>query len=340
MADYDRDDRFLDRFWDDLTSSEAADPGKLDPDTADFVRRLHALAAPPVPTSAHDRVWRRVTSSTGHRFHSKDLNLMTTTGFIQPRLVSPNGQAPASAPSRGRPFGTITSQHRWLAIVVSAALIVLTLGVVFGPLRPGETDPADRGGIPGAMFAASPSPDDTGASPLFEITIPAKAMPPMGRGAAVLFSMTADRYSQGVYAGNPCCPGILVLYMIDGAYTVRPELGSITVYRAGLTAAPEEIDTGTSVELGPGDVLLAEKNAFVRFSNYGSTPVSFLTWQLLTDNFASDPTGPGFPTGWSWTGRNADGQYARCRCHAAAGADHGRRGGDHSRSGRRDCPAS
>src|SRR5690348_3967222 len=54
----------LSRYWNDLAGDGGADPGPLDPATAEVVRRVQRLAAAPVPSAAFDRVWARLMART------------------------------------------------------------------------------------------------------------------------------------------------------------------------------------------------------------------------------------------------------------------------------------
>ena len=66
MADERHDLPDVSRFWDGLVRGERADPGRLDPETADTIRRLHGLASSPLPVSARERARERVLGRAGH----------------------------------------------------------------------------------------------------------------------------------------------------------------------------------------------------------------------------------------------------------------------------------
>src|SRR6476619_1187668 len=55
----------LDRFWDALVDDPLADSDDLDPQAAESLRRLHAVASAPPPTASRERVRHRLNGLSG-----------------------------------------------------------------------------------------------------------------------------------------------------------------------------------------------------------------------------------------------------------------------------------
>src|SRR5690348_11239805 len=86
----------LSRFWDEVARGDAAEAGPLDPETAAAIRRLHRLAAAPVPGQARERVWRRLMATEAPRGIAADASSTFPA-------VSLNGRsAEAHAPARSQ----------------------------------------------------------------------------------------------------------------------------------------------------------------------------------------------------------------------------------------------
>jgi len=166
MVELDRDGQFLDRFWDDLVVSDDANPGKLDPRAAALVRRMQALAATPPPTSAaRERVRSRLNLPTSNAPHQEESPMTLTMDLLQPVPIRPNGHLRSTRARNLTPIRKLSSSHQWVAALLTAALILLTLAAAFEAIRSGEGNPNDGAKIPAGFAPATPSPS---ASPTTE----------------------------------------------------------------------------------------------------------------------------------------------------------------------------
>jgi hypothetical protein len=287
----------LDRFWDSHITGEAISSPLIDPALEEAVRRLH---------TAED-VDRAEPAFISHLW--EDLMNATSTAY-PPVGPTPNTTGIAREQRESHPIIYLPElfRHR-LSIFAAAAILLAALGGIAAYWLLDGGDSGRQTGAPAIFAPASPSPEPMPDDLLFDITVPADVIPPSGNGAAALVSIIAEPKSEGTWVGDTCCPGVLLLYVVDGTYMVRPDRGSITVYRAGMTGEPETITEGTDVELEPGDLLLTAKRTNLALSNPATTPVKLLTWDLLVGNYSSDPARLPLPSGWSREGRNADREF-------------------------------
>jgi pimeloyl-ACP methyl ester carboxylesterase len=162
MVEFDRDGRSLDRFWDDLVTPGEANPGELDPGTAALVRRMHALAATPPPTpTARERVRGRLNLPVTDVQSQEESPMTITMDLLQPVPIRPNGHYRTVQPRILAPVRARASSHQWVAALLTAALVLLTLAIAFGAIRSGGSGPNESGKIPAAIAPATPSPSDS-----------------------------------------------------------------------------------------------------------------------------------------------------------------------------------
>jgi pimeloyl-ACP methyl ester carboxylesterase len=162
MVELNHNDRVLDRFWDELVTPGETDPGDLDPRAAALVRRMQALAATPPPTSAaRERVRNRLNLPASEAPHQKESPMTITMDLLQPVPMLPNGHRRSTRARTLAPVRTRASSHQWVAALLTAALILLTLATAFEAIQSGGSGPNDGGKIPAAIAPATPSPSDS-----------------------------------------------------------------------------------------------------------------------------------------------------------------------------------
>ena len=76
--------------------------------------------------------------------------------------------------------------QRWLPALVSAALILLLLGLTWRQFGSGEPDRNPQLGAPAIQAPATPSPEATSDQTLVEITLPADVVPSSVKGSTLL----------------------------------------------------------------------------------------------------------------------------------------------------------
>jgi len=160
MVDIDRFDEALDRFWDDLTASNEPDTNDLDSETIALVRRMQALAAVPIPTSARERVRSHLNLTSAESTNTKEFSMSTTLELLHPIPLVPNGHRRVFPRPVPRAHLAPAVYHR-LAFAISMALILAAVGVIFRSALPWSTDQNGPDGIPAAIAPATPSPAAT-----------------------------------------------------------------------------------------------------------------------------------------------------------------------------------
>lgn len=128
MAIDDRDRRraeALERFWDGLVHEADPEPANVDPETAELVRRIHALGEAPDPNRARAQVWERLT------LHPllKGTAMSSAAGLARPPIRFPN-PPPRAIPSPAVPARRVSP--RWaLNTFATILLLVLTVGAIY-----------------------------------------------------------------------------------------------------------------------------------------------------------------------------------------------------------------
>jgi len=282
----------LRRFWDELVRGEAATPGAIDPALANLIRQLHAQSdVPPLDPVYTKRLREDLMNQIGHAG--------TVPHTLFPAVPpASNGRAqPGSWQVSVPPETASRAQWRWgFAQLATAALLLLTLGLVYRALNPGRPSNGQPVPFPDLVArSATPAPGGTAEEALVTITLPAAAVP---RGEGIGGGLNHDTLfpgTQSTWTSLPdaCCPELRLEYVLEGTYTVRAE-GTVQILRSGSGGAPETVPARTEVILGPGDALVSSTETAFDGANTGTTPTELLFW-ILTD--ANYPTGP-IPAGW------------------------------------------
>jgi hypothetical protein len=264
MAEHPHD--ALDRFWDAVVTGEAGEPSGLDVTFAATVRRLHA---------AQPR------SGANPRFVADLWGELSRGDQPAERAVSPRrlhrGPVDARPIPRSLEDGAGTGDsRRWLPILLSAALLVLTLGVALGARLPGRVSGPDHGGAPAIQAPATPSPVATNGVVL-EFTVPVVDLPTTDWARTVFDHLSIPPGTTAAGSSN-CCSGPMIEYVLSGSYTVRVA-AAIKVIRAGGTI--EHIPANTEVTLGPGDGLISRSETAAQITVAGPKPAELLNWILV-----------------------------------------------------------
>src|SRR5262245_23416584 len=135
------DDLALNRFWNELvrpTGDPDAAAVEVDPDLAETVRRLRAMAKTPPPVSARERARRGVAEHLGNGSNGKDHAMLQTGTLTLPgsRFGSNGRGHPASTGRRSTRPGV-----RWLSVQFATVLLLVAM-LFFGYVIYRDNQPA------------------------------------------------------------------------------------------------------------------------------------------------------------------------------------------------------
>ncbi len=273
----DRHDDELNRFWNELKERGATNARDLNAGDAMVVRRLHSLAASPLPGAARERVWRGLLDTWQPTTERKEPPMNTATS------LSPTTSPHANGKTAARPIALDPRrQPSWLGrpILRYAAAAILILGIVlsFDMFRNYRAD-HDPG--PAILAPASPEPTaESTADTVLETTIPADVIPASGFDSAGLALFTIPVGNRSTWE-KFCCAGPLIEHVISGTVTVRIA-AAIQVVRADGTV--EDVPADTEVTLKPGDSLITRIEATREVANTGTDPVVLVSFVALEGN--------------------------------------------------------
>ena len=297
------DERELDRFWNDLAAGRPAPGYDLDPAAMATVRAFRDLAAVPLDEAVRHRIGREVRAAMerGAVGPGKEDRLhRAAIDAIAPPGVGPNGRI-AAAPAMWRTATGARRRGRWgPAQVATAALLLLTLGLVvqmLGPARPDDRPaaipaPAGAGGVIDELLAV--------------VDLPAGAFSAGDQDTWTLarWEIPPGTRSTWTAADAARFPGPRIEHVLAGTYVVR-STDPVQVLRAGGSGTPEEVAAGTEVELRPGDTLVSRSGSSFDASNHGATPTD-----LLQANFLPGYGVAPVPQGWIKRGSDTVGEVA------------------------------
>lgn len=286
----------LRRFWEALDRGRADPTADLDPALVATVRRLRELHAGSPPADVRDRVWRRLNNDPARRAVAAPATLGS---------LHVNGGKPMTAAMSATPWAPKPPRRSWPIVPLMAAAALL-LAVIFGyrAIRGGDGRPNI---IPAAITAPTPMPPTPTATPvptdqtLLDLVYPAADIP-LGEGATG--GLTHFTIPPGTRSSwKPyCCPGIIMQYVLEGAYTVRSEDVTRVVRAGGLA---EEVAAGNEVVLGPGDTLVTHNETVMEAANTGTVPVELLNNAVIA---AGDFGGRALP-GWRMGAADVQGPW-------------------------------
>jgi hypothetical protein len=295
----DQNQRALDRFLNDLTTSQASAGGHdVDPALVKAMRELRSLAQTPPPDPMRERVTSEVEIAierlTGEgRASTRPLNGATPRATVHTASRLPRtASGPANSTAE-----TIVFPWR-LALVAAALLVLLGAGyVLFGS---GLLDDDPRNTVPAAV-----APDATPATPapaampgeapaddqdVAIIDLPAGALP-QGLVGATLQRWTMPPDSR---ISIEDAQDVLLRYVISGRVSVR-SADPLRVLREAGDGQWADVAAGVEVALGPGDTLVQLRATETEFVNTDQVPVEFVAWNLAAGQ--SSLGSP--PQGWS-----------------------------------------
>jgi hypothetical protein len=268
------------RFWDGLVRGERAEPGHVDPATAETIRRLQSLASAPLPVSARERARARVVAGTASR--TDEQRALFDDRVLRPsRPTSPNGHAAARAWRAYLPALPVSQERRrWaMAQLATALLPLVTLFAIFIAFRPGNSEVA--------------APVDHTPTPISAPAVPAVVGEPLlnvglagwdwstGTASDVRPANRIDLMRLTLAPGAPpyrdlpgTGPGTRIEYVESGLFDVTLDTAGGRLRTAKMEASP--VAAGSTVRLGPGDALVVPGGTLRTIGNAGQTPATMI----------------------------------------------------------------
>jgi hypothetical protein len=243
-----------------------------------------SLASNPAPAPAPilDRLWVAI----------DQLEEPVVNESVPVQTSMPHGR---SIPARLRPrrtgeagpAGGNSGPQHVLALLATAALVVLTLGASYVAFQRSHTN-RESGravSIPALVASTTPSASHP-AQELLDLPIPNEMIP---RGDTLGSGLGHETIPPGTTATWDS-PTLHVEYVISGTFTVR-STGPMQIVRTGGGGEPEAVPSGTEITLGPGDAMVTPRETTSHYANPGPTPAEILTWSMNEGaSVASGPT--------------------------------------------------
>ena len=253
----------LDRYLDDLANGEVLINSQLDPELVATVRRLGEIGQTPTPHPDFvDQLEERL------------MNVVSNVAMVPSSPI----RIARSETTRVTPIRSARSgigPKRWLPILVSAAVILVTLGLAWRQFGPGEPDRNPQLGAPAIQAPATPSPAAAGDQALVDIILPADVVP-VGEEVNVLLARdTIPANSETTHAPMDCCPGTKTYSILVGKVSVTSD-GPMQLIRAGTSGTHEVIAVGETADLSPGDALVVRNEHHQTWTS-GADPVDIIT---------------------------------------------------------------
>jgi hypothetical protein len=270
----------LNRYLDDRATGDRASRERIEPGLVETIRRFTAMGHLPAPNPHFaDQLEERLMNA---GVHAPAITLLTIP-------VATDDRSRLITIDQGR---TVRGARRWLPILVSAALVLLTIGIAWRQFGPDRQRDNPQSGGPAIYAPSSPSPDHATDESFFEITVPADLMPP-GEDSIVL---AHNSIPAGVTASwaQPNCPGLLLEYVLSGTYSISAE-APFQIARA--KGQQEDVPTGSEAVLGPGDTLIIRNEVRFDAVNAGTESVEIL--DALLGGQASPDAGQSIAVGWN-----------------------------------------
>jgi hypothetical protein len=285
-----RDDRELNRFWNDIAAGDPGTAGDVDPDGARLIRGLHSLANAPLPASARERVWRGLLDTYISTPETKEQTMLTTADHAQNGGYRTGGTTRIRLAKPQPPRSLLLT--RPVVLALAATLVLGLFGGIAGAWR--FTTWGDSGqpkGGPAIYAPGTPAPDlDIGIKTLIEVTLPADVVPADLRSSMHLALDTIPANTVTTRDAWSCCPGTKPYLILDGNVSLGSD-GLIQVIRHDTDGSIENVARGQTADLGPGDVAIV-RNEDNQTWTAGAAEVDIVTAALVGGSVpgSTDPT--------------------------------------------------
>ena len=258
----------LGHYLDDLLTGAAPITSQLDPELVATIRRLGEIGQTPTPRPDFvDQLEERL------------MNAVSNVAIVPSPSIR-IGPADRASVSPIEPARSVSGARRWLPILVSAALILVLLGLAWRQLGPGESDRNPQVGAPAIQAPATPSPAEAGDQTLVDVILPADVVP-VGEEVNVLLARdTIPANSETTHAPMDCCPGTKTYSILAGSVSVTSD-GPMQFIRAGTSGTGEVIAAGDTADLTPGDTLVVRNEHHQTWTS-GAGPVDIITTAIAS----------------------------------------------------------
>lgn len=304
MTDIEIQERELNRFWNELLTPGAnPDARNVDGDAAATLHHLARMTRAPLPEEAVRRVEQGVQAylemaqddESGSMRSGYGQEYWETISWSTPTPPMADGGVGASRPVV-RVFASRAGVMR-LAQLAATLVLLAALGGLFILVAPLEERVQPSPVLPAI-------PGTTQGETLLALTLPAEMLPHGGPSFASLsdYSLPAGAETSWEAADGACCPGLRLLYVVDGVLTIRTGKGGHIV-RAGIDLDPGIVEPGASVTVEAGDALLMRFEDAFSSGNPGERDARFLEVAII-DGYSPLVAAP---LGWVW---HPDSDYA------------------------------
>jgi len=253
----------LDRYLDDLADGKPVITAQLDLGLIEAIDQFAEVGRNPAPHP--DFV---------DQLEERFMNATSNAAMVPspPIRIGPADRASASPVDSAR---SVSGARRWLPIPVSAALILVMLGLAWRQFGPGEPDRNPQLGAPAIQAPATPSPAAAGDQALVDIILPADVVP-VGEEVNVLLARdTIPANSETTHAPMDCCPGTKTYSILAGKVSVTSD-GPMQLIRAGTSGTQDVVAAGETADLSPGDTLVVRNEHHQTWTS-GADPVDIIT---------------------------------------------------------------
>jgi hypothetical protein len=258
----------LDRYLDDLANGETPINNQLDPELVATIDRLSEIGQNPLPRPDFvDQLEERL------------MNAVSNVAMVP----SPPIRIGRPDTARVTPIHSARSGigvHRWLPILVSAAVILVVLGLAWRQFGSGEPDRNPQLGAPAIQAPATPSPAAAGDQTLVDVILPADVVP-VGEEVNVLLARdTIPANSETTHAPMDCCPGTKTYSILAGKVSVTSD-GPMELIQAGTVGTQDVVAAGETANLSPGDTLVVRNEHYQTWTS-GGDPVDIITTAIAS----------------------------------------------------------
>jgi len=272
----DRTPDLLARYWDALTTD--ADPSSvgLDPSLAQVIRHVSASDDVPGPDPTFLSTLKETLMDTYANLPTQPVPRTWSRAGVRPRRPAADTQSP------GDPRSVPMTRFHWVHVLLSAALLLVTLGIAVETYWSHDRSGPSSSSGPAIQAPGAPSPTTSDNGLLLEIPVPSDVPVPEAIGNAGMGYYTMAPATTTSWAGNDrgSYAGIWVDYVVTGTLSIT-SADAVDVIRAG-GGTSETMEAGTEITLAPGDTVIRRYDGGVEWVNLGSTEVGLVELSMWT----------------------------------------------------------